>query len=109
MDCVSTCEYCKSVNVLIDGESGSIAGHFCKKLNRFVQINKPVEKDCPFYPTYYNYKDLIDLRNSLILKLYEVKDKQFNTIMSGEYISVQDIESIIYDIFDELLDEQNGN
>ena len=104
MDCVSTCEYCKSVNVLIDGESGSIAGHFCKKLNRFVQINKPVEKDCPFYPTYYNYKDLIDLRNSLILKLYEVKDKQFNTIMSGEYISVQDIESIIYDIFDELLD-----
>lgn len=73
MNCVAECEYCRSVNVCIDSPNCNTTGHFCTKLNRLVSINKPVDEDCPFYFNKYSYRELINLRDSLISELYKIR------------------------------------
>ncbi len=108
MNCVAECEYCKSINVLIDGESGSIAGHFCKKLNRLVQINKPVEEDCPFYFKGYSYRDLVELQERILKNINNYRYQKFPTISYN--IPTVTVIGIIRKEFDSILNkDKNGN
>lgn len=108
MNCVAECEYCKSIDVLVDGESGSVSGHFCKKLNRLVQINRPVEEDCPFYFNGYSYRDLIELRGRILKSINDYKYLRF-PIVSLTNIPTTVI-GIIRNEFELLLNkDKNGN
>ena len=111
MNCVAECEYCKSVNVCIDSPNCNTTGHFCIKLNRLVSINKPVDEDCPFYFNKYSYRELINLRDSLISELYKVRVKWYEgaTITLKDSLFAQDIEDAVYNVFNKLLDKQNGD
>lgn len=110
MNCVAECEYCRSVNVCIDSPNCNTTGHFCTKLNRLVSINKPVDEDCPFYSNKYSYRELINLRDSLILKLYKLRTKWFEGAnMPERFIVAQGVEDAVYDVFNKLLDKQNGD
>ena len=102
MNCVPECEYCKSINVLIDGENCSIGGYYCKKLKRLVQINKPVEKDCPFYFEGYTYKDLVDLR----FKMKVILESGVVEFKKGCFIPVN-IANYALKEFDKLLNRNN--
>lgn len=110
MNCVAECEYCRSINVCIDSPNCNTTGHFCTKLNRLVSINKPVDKDCPFYNNKYSYSELIKLRDSLILELYKVNNHWFRRgTLPERFILAQDVENVLYNVFNKLLDKQNGD
>lgn len=69
MNCVKECEYCKSITCQLDGPNCSIAGYVCTKLNKFVLIDRPIEKDCPFYSPPFTYSDLVQFKFKLLEEL----------------------------------------
>lgn len=105
MNCVAECEYCKSIDVLVDGESGSVSGHFCKKLNRLVQINRPIEEDCPFYFNGYSYKDLVDLKGRIV----SILKPSVETFMGISWVPVIAINKALEEFDSVLNKDKNGN